>query len=258
MKSFPRYFFSSLWFIFMAWTILWTPLCGCSSDHSAADSDGDADTDADTDADSDTDSDSDTDADSDTNTEPDSDTDTGLENEWGFAIKTPVTRTLNCDDPEDIFDGEWEVLDRNWLCTFEEGNVEGVLYVQAIPTECFVLMSPQAVFEIGVAQIWIDGEVSSLTDVGYDYGGNHQNDSLSFTYGDLAYSYFHSSYDVGYHSCQNMDCANVFDMEGALVEKGCGCERTRPIICVQQQADGTFPELIDTFEICEYAAECYD
>lgn len=53
-----------------------------------------------------------------------------------------------------------------------------------------------------------------------------------------------------------MDCANVLDLSGNPIETGCDCGRTRPIVCVEHREDGTFPDLVDAFEVCPYDNPC--
>lgn len=229
-----------------------------SDSDTRTDSDSTTDTDSTIGSDSNIDSDSDTASDTatDTTTETDTASDTDTTNPFGFTLSNPQTRTLTCDDPNNVFDGDIEEPDRHWLCTFKEGDTEGVLYVQAIPTTCVVMMSPLIKYNISVAEIYIDGDIVQLDDVGYDSGGNHKNDSLGFTFNNLKYLYNHSSYGIGYRSCQNMDCTNVSNMSDDIIETGCTCNRTRPVVCVAQAADGSFPELVDGFEVCETDPDC--
>ncbi len=241
-----------------------------SDSATGSDSDPFPDTDTITDSTEETDSGTHTDSETSSDTAADTGTDTGSDsvtdtesdtdnpNPWGFTVSNPSTHTLHCDDPANIFDGEIEVSDRHWLCTFKEGSTEGVLFIQAIPETCVVMMSPLIEYSIGVAEISIDGNLFQLDDVAYDSGGNHLNDSLGFTYSNRKYHYEHSSYGVGYRSCQNMDCANVSNLNDDVVENGCTCDRTRPIVCVKQAADGSFPPLVDTFKVCETDPDCGD
>ena len=235
--------------------------CGCDDNSGSTQGDGgtDSDSDGDTDSDSDTDNDSDTDSDSDTDTDSDSDTDadsdTDIENQWGFPMRIPQTRTLSCEDWEGKI-SDWETDDTDWLCTFSHNSVEGVIYVQNTPVECFQMMSQQATYETQTAQIWIDGNRSALKDVRYNWGGNHHNETLDFKYGDKKYRYSHSSYGWGWRDCQNMDCIQVLGINNKVVEDGCTCDRTLPIVCTQIGLDGKFDELVDTFEVCQGDSEC--
>ena len=173
------------------------------------------------------------------------DTDTGdtIDNEWGFDMKMPLERTLDCAGTPQAF------LDANWLCTFDYGGTTGMVYAAATPVSCIETMSYIPTFE-AVGQIWIDGTVTDLDNVAYDWGGNHHNDQVDLDWNGQHYTYSHSSFGFGWRSCQNMDCLVVTTLDGTSVQDGCGCDRSLPIVCVEVQADGSWAELADTFERC--------
>ena len=166
--------------------------------------------------------------------------------EFGFEFRLPETHAFWCVNP-DFPDGrEVEGPDSDWLCTFSDGGVQGYIYVQSTPTDIHQLCTP--IFTTVQAQISIDGEVWALQDAQYDWGGNHHNDSLVFEYNGKSYEYYHSSFGSGWRACHPMDCMRVDD--GQTLDDGCTTERTRPVICVQIQEDGSHDELVDTFEPC--------
>lgn len=47
-----------------------------------------------------------------------------------------------------------------------------------------------------------------------------------------------------------MDCLQVYDADDNLVEDGCTCDRTLPMVCVAVQTDGTWAALEDSFATC--------
>ncbi|HPA58115.1 MAG TPA: hypothetical protein PLT70_11890, partial [bacterium] len=96
---------------------------------------------------------------------------------------------------------------------------------------------------------WIsfDGAVSEITGANYDWGGNHHNDFLEFSYSGKKFKIYHSSFGYGWRSCQNMDCMQVGD---PVTEDGCTKERTLPSVCQEVSADGTVGSFEDTFEPC--------
>lgn len=170
--------------------------------------------------------------------------------ELGFTIRTPEERSVTCSEyPEGFPTGPKTFADADWLCTYDYGGVTGYIYIASTPVDCEWTLDANPVFETKRAQISIDGAVTDLTDAAYDWGGNHHNDSLTFTYEGSSFQYYHSSFGFGFRSCQNMDCTTV--SEGTtLVEDGCTKERTLPIVCQQIMPDGTHGELVDTFMPC--------
>ena len=119
---------------------------------------------------------------------------------------------------------------------------------------CVWLMSAQAAYEV-VAQIMIDGNIEPLPGAAYDYGGNHNNDLVEFTYEGKTYRYHHSSFGFGWRSCQPMDCAQI--TEGDVMDDGCTCDRTHPIVSSPIQQDGTYDPLdVDNFAVCLGDSTC--
>jgi len=226
-----------------------------STDDSQTETDSDSAADADTDTD--TDSDTDTDGDADTDGDTDGDTDSGepIENEWGFSMRLPRTRTLTCVD-EDDNEYMWDTEDADWLCTFEHGGKKGVLYVQNTPVVCVTATSEQAVYAGSFAQLWMEGGLQAAQSPLYDWGGNHRNDSLDFAYEGVRYRYYHSSFGFGWRACQNMDCLQVLNDDLTVVEDGCTCDRTLTAVCTRIGTDGTFDQLVDTFEVCPGDETC--
>jgi hypothetical protein len=170
----------------------------------------------------------------------------GGSSEFGFEYRLPEMHTLTCVSPD--FPGGIEIdqLDQDWLCTFEQGSVHGYIYVQSTPTDTNEFCVP--IMTTVQAQISIDGQVSALQNAQYDWGGNHHNDSLTFEYDGIGFEYYHSSFGYGWRACHPMDCARVDD--GVTLEDGCTMERTRPVVCVLIEEDGSHAELVDTFEPC--------
>ncbi len=178
------------------------------------------------------------------------DTDAGevVDNPWGFPIRTPASHHLACesDRPESL-----DTLDTDWLCTFAHDGVTGHIYTQSTPTACEVTFAGQPIFGSNSGWLARAGEpLAQLTDVEYDWGGNHHNDSLVFSWNGRAYRYYHSSIGFGFRKCHDVDCMQVRAADGTLIEDGCTPERTLPIVCRQVAADGTWEELVDTFERC--------
>ncbi len=107
------------------------------------------------------------------------------------------------------------------------------------------------VYGVELAQISINGTVTTLANAEYDWGGNHHNDALSFYYQNAHYQYYHSSFGFGWRSCQPMDCINVYAVGGTTpTTEGCASTRTLPEVCVLIKTGGTHDPLVDKFAKC--------
>jgi hypothetical protein len=183
---------------------------------------------------------------------PDVVEDLGPVDELGFQIRKPKTGyEVKCSqgggtpgDDAGTFD------DRDFVCTFKYKDWDGYLYFQATATDCKVLMGPSPIYTAEGAWLSLGGVVTPVDNPMYDIGGNHQNDFFEFDYEGIHFKYYHSSFGFGWRVCQPMDCIQV--LEGLeVVEDGCvPKERSLPIVCVPVAADGTYPELVDTFQPC--------
>ncbi|TNF36001.1 MAG: hypothetical protein EP329_05650 [Deltaproteobacteria bacterium] len=172
-------------------------------------------------------------------------------NDLGFTIRYPQTHHIACDSGTPDFPAEdIDPIEADWLCTFAYGGESGYVYVRATPTGCVVTFSGNPVFDDCAGWIALDGTVSPLTEVGYDWGGNHHNDSITFGWGGKRFTYDHSSFGFGWRACQEVDCLVVHDASGTLVEDGCTVDRTLPAVCRQIAADGTWGSFEDTFAPC--------
>ena len=169
-------------------------------------------------------------------------------NEWGFPIRTPANHTLACEGGpiEDI-----QTLDSDWLCTFVHDGVSTMIYASNTPTSCDAAFFPVPIFGRGQGLMLLSpGHARELSDVSYDWGGNHHNDSLSFSIAERKYRYYHSSFGFGFRKCHDMDCLQVRNQDDTLIEDGCTSARTLPAVCRQVTAEGTWGDFTDTFEKC--------
>ena len=217
--------------------------CGDDDDQDVVE---DADTGADADADADADPDVPMDADA------DADGGTEIPNEWGFDMRFPTTGVLDCTG----LGGDVSYDDADWICSFSYDGAAAVVYVRSTPARCVPMgMSVVPEFDSD-GQAVVGGAAMPVTEAFYDWGGNHHNDALEFEFGGRHYRVFHSSIGWGFRVCQPMDCVQVSDTGGTLLEDGCTCDRTIPAVCVEVQTDGTWDELVDDFAVCEGDPTC--
>lgn len=168
-------------------------------------------------------------------------------NTMGFEIRKPSERTVSCEDGEGT-EEKLTQLDKDWVCTFNYDGKSGFVYIQSNMTSCEVIWGANPIFTAVGSWISFDGIVSEITDANYDWGGNHHNDFLNFTYSGKKFKIYHSSFGFGWRSCQNMDCMQVGD---PVTEDGCTKERTMPSVCQEVSVDGTIGGFTDLFEPCE-------
>lgn len=163
----------------------------------------------------------------------------------GFTLRLPTSRQVTCAGSVHTLE------DSDWICTFNYGATKGFVYIQSTPVDCVQVMSVVPSFT-SVAQLSINGQVTSLGSASYDWGGNHHNDMLSFTYGGNGYDYYHSSFGFGWRSCNDMDCLQVsVGATGTVTNDGCTSTRTLPQVCSQIATNGTYADLaVDKFAKC--------
>jgi hypothetical protein len=154
--------------------------------------------------------------------------------EHGFTFRNPDAEQLD------------------WLCSFGQSEPQGFVYVrldQTGTTQAGIATIP--VYTAALAQVSVAGTVSMLDGAVYDYGGGHNNDSLTIEYQGKSYSYYHSSFGFGFRKCQPMDCIDVYELGTTTLEtEGCGPERALPEVCVPIEAGGLHAPLGDTFQKC--------
>ncbi len=175
-----------------------------------------------------------------------------LDPEYGFQLRSPKQDyNIQCEGTDwEGNPGFFEGADADWMCSFDYNGEVGRIYVQATPTSCVIMMS---VLPEYTTKVWLslgDAPVA-MEKPGYDFGGNHMNNSFWFTYDGKKFTYDHSSFGFGFRCCQPVDCIRVAEAAGTpVLEDGCTKERTLPVVCVPVKADGTYDDLVDTFKPC--------
>lgn len=169
----------------------------------------------------------------------------------GFDLRAPQIMTVPF---APMFEGDpattQDMPQTDHVCTFKYGAIEGCFYVQASPEKCEGMKGCTYVTD----GFWtsFDDVVAKVDGAIYSWGGNHHNDSVTFTLDGNNFNSYHSTMGFGGRSCQPMDCLQVLGSDMITVqENGCdGLTRTLPIACVIVNPDGTVPPFPTTFERC--------
>jgi hypothetical protein len=165
-----------------------------------------------------------------------------IDNEWGFSMRAPRTRSVPCEDcDQDVV----EAVDVDHVCTLTVDGHDAVVYVAATPTSIERVFFPLPVYDDVRAFVREDGGIVAV-DGAYDFGGNHHNDFFSITYAGARFTFDHSTYGFGFRACRPPDCLKI-EVDGGSVD-GCQPTRTIPETCIEVAAP--LPPLVDTFAIC--------
>lgn len=170
----------------------------------------------------------------------------GYVDERGFFIRIPQLRTV----PEEGFDGKTgttQLRDLDYVCTFKYGGEEGFLYVQSDGVRSRQMSGTEYAAR---GAWWSFGKVvTPASGTGYDYGGNHHNDSIDVSRGGKKLRYYHSSFGFGWRACMYPDCLQVLDGT-TVTEDGCTAERMLPVWCEKVADDGSLKPLVDAYKKC--------
>ena len=179
-----------------------------------------------------------------------------------FKPRVPKMAAYHCTYEEgrgkDAIKWELDFDQQDWICTFKYADKEGFVYVQGSPTDCEGIWWPTPVITADTAILYVNKKYIPLTDLTYEWGGNHHSDRFRFTYDGKVYEYHHSSIGAAYRPCQEMDCMRVYKSDGeTLIEDGCGTDeedvckiRTLPVVCRFADENGEFGDFTDTFKPC--------
>ena len=170
-----------------------------------------------------------------------------------FEIRKPKHDAFTCevswgDETETKTFSQHDVI-----CTYDYNGEQGFLYVRLTPTSCHGGMSiTPSSYDVDKVELYVNGEFAEVSDVKYEWGGNHHVEKLMFTYKDKVFRYGQSTMGWGGRPCQNMDCLKVFESDGkTYVENGCN-ERSLPIVCRNVNGNGEIVgDFTDKYEVCE-------
>jgi hypothetical protein len=159
-----------------------------------------------------------------------------------FEIRKPIERTLSCSITK--------VLDCDILCDCENDSLHASIYVQTRPESCGAMSAIK--YKVENAWIMTSGGIEPLQQVIYDAGGNHYNDRVTFLWNNTFFSFYHSSFSIGWRACSPLDCMQICKDAECRTILYDGCKRTTcenqpslKVRCVKVETDGTVPERID-------------
>ena len=170
-----------------------------------------------------------------------------------FEIRKPKHDAFTC---EVLWGDETETKtfsQHDVICTYDYNGEQGFLYVRLTPTSCHGGMSiTPSSYDVDKVELYVNGEFAEVSNVKYEWGGNHHVEKLMFTYKDKVFRYGQSTMGWGGRPCQNMDCLKVFESDGkTYVENGCN-ERSLPIVCRNVNGNGEIVgDFTDKYEVCE-------
>lgn len=139
------------------------------------------------------------------------------------------------------------------ICTYDYNGEKGFLYVQLTPISCGGGMSiTPGRYNVDKAEFYVNGEFADVSNVEYEWGGNHHVEKLQFVYKGNVFSYAQSTMGWGGRPCQSMDCLKVFESDGkTYIENGCN-ERSLPIVCRNVNGNGEIVgDFTDKYKVCE-------
>lgn len=168
-----------------------------------------------------------------------------------FIIRKP--KEVLCKSSDPLGEGK-KMLQTDHVCTYAHGGQTGYVYVQTTPLECpDIVTSASRVSKVSIdlAQIKIGNTIENLSNVRYEYNGDHFADALTFDYKGVRFVYSHSSLLLDGSSCQTMHCAVIKDTSGKTVTNGCIPTRSLPVVCKQVDETGRYDTTMeDTFHSC--------
>ena len=175
-----------------------------------------------------------------------------------FEMRVPKLDAYTCEEKTNwgdrVFTGTFSQIDL--VCTYDYDGEKGFLYVQLNPISCGLALSLIPGYGVEKAEFYVNGKFADVSDVKYEWGGNHHLQKLWFTYKDKVFRYGQSSLGWGGRPCQGFDCLNVFESDKkTYVVNGCDEQRSIPIVCngvnPDKQIEDQVFDFTDEFKVCE-------
>ena len=171
-----------------------------------------------------------------------------------FEMRVPKGDAYTCEAKGDWGDRVFRETysQSDFVCTYDYDGEKGFLYVQLSPISCSFGLSLTPNYDVDKAELYVNGKFVDISDVKYEWGGNHHVQKLWFTYKGKVFRYGQSSLGFGGRPCQGMDCLNVFESDRkTYVVNGCDEQRAIPIVCNGVNAENQIFDFTDNFKVCE-------
>ena len=171
-----------------------------------------------------------------------------------FELRVPKRDAYTCEEKGDWGDRVFRETysQSDFVCTYDYDGEKGFLYVQLSPISCSFGLSLTPNYDVDKAELYVNGKFVDISDVKYEWGGNHHVQKLWFTYKGKVFRYGQSSLGFGGRPCQGMDCLNVFESDRkTYVVNGCDEQRSIPIVCNGVNAENQNFDFTDKFKVCE-------
>ena len=171
-----------------------------------------------------------------------------------FELRVPKRDAYTCEEKGDWGDRVFRETysQSDFVCTYDYDGEKGFLYVQLSPISCSFGLSLTPNYDVDKAELYVNGKFVDISDVKYEWGGNHHVQKLWFTYKGKVFRYGQSSLGFGGRPCQGMDCLNVFESDRkTYVVNGCDEQRSIPIVCNGVNAENQIFDFTDNFKVCE-------
>ena len=175
-----------------------------------------------------------------------------------FELRVPKGDAYTCEEKGDWGDRVFRETysQSDFVCTYDYDGEKGFVYVQLSPISCSFGLSLTPIYDVDKAELYVNGKFVDISDVKYEWGGNHHVQKLWFTYKGKVFRYGQSSLGWGGRPCQGMDCLNVFESDKkTYVVNGCDEQRSIPIVCNEVNPDKQIEEQVfdftDEFKVCE-------
>ena len=171
-----------------------------------------------------------------------------------FELRVPKGDAYTCEEKGDWGDRVFRETysQSDFVCTYDYDGEKGFVYVQLSPISCSFGLSLTPIYDVDKAELYVNGKFVDISDVKYEWGGNHHVQKLWFTYKGKVFRYGQSSLGWGGRPCQGMDCLNVFESDRkTYVVNGCDEQRAIPIVCNGVNAENQIFDFTDNFKVCE-------
>ena len=171
-----------------------------------------------------------------------------------FELRVPKRDAYTCEEKGDWGDRVFRETysQSDFVCTYDYDGEKGFLYVQLSPISCSFGLSLTPNYDVDKAELYVNGKFVDISDVKYEWGGNHHVQKLWFTYKGKVFRYGQSSLGFGGRPCQGMDCLNVFESDRkTYVVNGCDEQRSIPIVCNGVNEENPVFDFTDNFKVCE-------